>query len=134
MALRIAVGAPTAWNAYVAGAPETDWALYDTHSTERFMGTPQANTQAYEASSVLPGLVQVRRPLLILHGMADDNVTFDNATIAFDPLQAASIPFEAMVYPGQRHGIREPGRATHVQRTITNFFDRTLRARQTPAN
>jgi dipeptidyl-peptidase 4 len=134
MALRMAVGAPTAWNAYVAGAPVTDWGLYDTHYTERFMGTPQANREAYEASSVLPGLGQVQRPLLILHGMADDNVTFDNATMAFDRLQAASIPFEAMVYPGQRHGIREPGRATHLQRTITNFFDRTLRAPQTSAH
>jgi dipeptidyl-peptidase-4 len=58
--------------------------------------------------------------------MADDNVTFDNSTAAFDRLQAASIPFESMVYPGQKHGIREKARAKHVQLTTMNFFDRTL--------
>lgn len=127
MTLRLATNHPDAWNAYAAGAPVTDWALYDTHYTERFMGRPQDQPAVYEASSVLPDLGQVTRPLLILHGMADDNVTFDNATAAFDRLQAASIPFEAMVYPGQRHGIREPGRAVHVQTTIINFFDRNLK-------
>ena len=126
MALRLAVLHPEAWNAYAAGAPVTDWALYDTHYTERYLGKPQTEAHAYEASAVLGRLSRVKRPLLILHGMADDNVTFDNATQAFDRLQAASIPFEAMVYPGQRHGIREPGRAVHVQTTITGFFDRTL--------
>jgi dipeptidyl-peptidase 4 len=126
MALKLASDAPEAYQAYVAGAPVTDWALYDTHYTERFMGMPINNAAAYEKSSVLPRLKDVKRPLLILHGMADDNVTFDNSTAAFDRLQAASVPFEAMVYPGQKHGIREKARAKHVQATILNFLDRTL--------
>ena len=126
MALRLATEAPTAYSAYASGAPVTDWALYDTHYTERYMGTPQGDAEAYARSSVLPNLKNVKRPLLILHGMADDNVTFDNSTAAFDRLQAAAIPFESMVYPGQKHGIREKARAKHVQLTIMNFFDRTL--------
>lgn len=126
MALRLATEAPDAFAAYASGAPVTDWALYDTHYTERFMGKPQDEADAYTRSSVLPRLKEVKRPLLILHGMADDNVTFDNATQAFDILQAASVPFESMVYPGQKHGIREKGRAKHVQLTILNFFDRNL--------
>jgi dipeptidyl-peptidase 4 len=126
MSLRLATEAPTAFKAYAAGAPVTDWRLYDTHYTERFMGTPQADGAAYERSSVLPNLKNVKAPLLILHGMADDNVTFDNSTAAFDALQGASIPFESMVYPGQKHGIRDKARARHVQTTILNFFDRTL--------
>ncbi len=126
MALRLATQAPTAFKAYVSGAPVTDWRLYDTHYTERFMGTPQSDTAAYERSSVLPNLKNVKAPLLILHGMADDNVTFDNSTAAFDALQAASIPFESMVYPGQKHGIRDKARTRHVQTTILNFFDRNL--------
>jgi dipeptidyl-peptidase 4 len=126
MALRLATQAPTAFKAYAAGAPVTDWRLYDTHYTERFMGTPQADGVAYERSSVLPNLKNVKAPLLILHGMADDNVTFDNSTAAFDALQGASIPFESMVYPGQKHGIRDKARAKHVQATILNFFDRNL--------
>jgi dipeptidyl-peptidase 4 len=127
MALRLATQAPTAFNAYVSGAPVTDWRLYDTHYTERFMGTPQVDGAAYERSSVLPNLKNVKAPLLMLHGMADDNVTFDNSTAAYDALQAASIPFETMVYPGQKHGIRDKARAKHVQATILNFFDRNLR-------
>lgn len=126
MALRLATQAPQAFKAYVAGAPVTDWRLYDTHYTERFMGTPQSEPAAYERSSVLPDLKNVKAPLLILHGMADDNVTFDNSTAAFDALQAASVPFESMVYPGQKHGIRDKARAKHVQATILNFFDRNL--------
>ncbi|GIU66959.1 S9 family peptidase [Candidatus Phycosocius spiralis] len=126
MTLRLATEAPDAYNAYASGAPVTDWALYDTHYTERYMGTPQGDAEAYARSSVLPNLKNVKRPLLILHGMADDNVTFDHSTAAFDRLQAAAIPFEAMVYPGQKHGIREKARAKHVQLTIMNFFDRTL--------
>jgi dipeptidyl-peptidase 4 len=126
MALRLATQAPTAFKAYVSGAPVTDWRLYDTHYTERFMGTPTVDAAAYERSSVLPGLKNVKAPLLILHGMADDNVTFDNSTAAFDALQGASIPFESMVYPGQKHGIRDKARAKHVQATILNFFDRNL--------
>jgi dipeptidyl-peptidase 4 len=126
MALRLATQAPTAFKAYAAGAPVTDWRLYDTHYTERFMGTPQADSGAYERSSVLPNLKNVKAPLLILHGMADDNVTFDNSTAAFDALQSASIAFESMVYPGQKHGIRDKARAKHVQATILNFFDRNL--------
>jgi dipeptidyl-peptidase 4 len=126
MALRLATQAPTAFKAYVAGAPVTDWRLYDTHYTERFMGTPATDAGAYERSSILPNLKNVKAPLLMLHGMADDNVTFDNSTAAYDALQAASIPFESMVYPGQKHGIRDKARAKHVQATILNFFDRTL--------
>jgi len=126
MALRLATEAPTAFSAYVAGAPVTDWSLYDTHYTERYMGTPAAEAEAYARSSVLPRLKTVERPLLLLHGMADDNVTFDNSTAAMDGLQAASVPFEVMVYPGQKHGIREKVRAKHVQTTILNFLDRTL--------
>jgi dipeptidyl-peptidase 4 len=126
MTLRLATEAPTAFKAYAAGAPVTDWRLYDTHYTERFMGTPSANRAAYERSSILPNLKNVKAPLLILHGMADDNVTFDNSTAAFDALQGASIPFESMVYPGQKHGIRDKARTKHVQATILNFFDRNL--------
>jgi dipeptidyl-peptidase 4 len=126
MALRLATEAPTAFAAYASGAPVTDWRLYDTHYTERFMGTPQNDGAAYERASVLPRLKNVKKPLLILHGMADDNVTFDNSTAAFDALQGASVPFESMVYPGQKHSIRDKARAKHVQTTILNFFDRHL--------
>jgi dipeptidyl-peptidase 4 len=134
MALRLATEAPDAFAAHVSGAPVTDWALYDTHYTERYLGTPAEAGGVYDRASVIPRLKDVRRPLLILHGMADDNVIFENATLAFDALQVAGVPFEAMVYPGQKHGIRDKARAAHVQRTILSFFDRHIGPGPKPAD
>ena len=58
----------------MAGAPVTDWRLYDTHYTERYLGHPDANGAAYERSSLLGDAAELARPLLIIHGLADDNV------------------------------------------------------------
>jgi len=88
----------------VAGAPVTDFALYDTAYTERYMGTPADNPAGFQRADVLPRLPQLRAgAVLILHGMADDNVTFDQSTRVFAALQSRGVPFETMVYPGLRH-------------------------------
>ena len=58
-------------NAGVSGAPVTDWRLYDTHYTERYMSTPSANADVYDVSNVLSHVEQLRGPLLVIHGMAD---------------------------------------------------------------
>ncbi|MFN4224714.1 MAG: DPP IV N-terminal domain-containing protein [Hyphomonas sp.] len=114
--------------AAIAGAPVTDWALYDTFYTERYMGTPQDNPEGYAASSVFAHLDGLSRaPLLLVHGMADDNVTFDHTTRLMDALQARSIPFELMTYPGQRHGIAGEARQVHLMRTRMNFLNRHLK-------
>jgi dipeptidyl-peptidase-4 len=110
----------------ISGAPVTDWSLYDTHYTERFMSTPEANAEGYAASDVVDQLDQSTGRLLLLHGMADDNVIFENATRVIDALQAKSVPFEMMLYPGQRHGIRGNERQLQQWRTYLDFFDRTI--------
>jgi len=110
----------------ISGAPVTDWSLYDTHYTERYMSTPQGNAEGYAASDVVPQLDQLTGRLLLLHGMADDNVIFENATRVIDALQAQSTPFEMMLYPGQRHGIRGNERQLQQWRTYLDFFDRTI--------
>ena len=117
----------------LAGAAPTEWSLYDTHYTERYMSTPQDNPEGYAATDVLPRLDDLTGRLLILHGMADDNVIFGNATRVIDALQAKSMPFEMMLYPGQRHGVRGEPRQLQQWRTYLDFLDRTIGQRAEPA-
>ncbi|MEZ6012818.1 MAG: DPP IV N-terminal domain-containing protein [Hyphomonas sp.] len=112
--------------AAAAGAPVTDWRLYDTFYTERYMDTPEDNPDGYEASSVFPYAGNLNTPLLLMHGMADDNVTFDNTTRLMAVLQEKGKLFEVMTYPGQRHGIRGEALQTHLMRTRIEFLDRNL--------
>lgn len=116
----------------LAGAAPTEWSLYDTHYTERYMSTPQANPEGYAATDVLPRLDDMTGRLLLLHGMADDNVIFGNATRVIDALQAKSMPFEMMLYPGQRHGVRGDPRQLQQWRTYLDFLDRTIGKRAEP--
>lgn len=109
-----------------SGAPPTEWGLYDTHYTERFMGTPEDNADGYAASDVIPRLANLEGRLMIMHGMADDNVIFENATRVINALQERSMPFEMMLYPGQRHGVRGNPRLLQQWRTYLDFFGRNL--------
>ena len=114
---------PGAFAAGVSGAPVTDWALYDTHYTERYLGTPQNNAAGYEASSVFPYAAELAGPLLIIHGMADDNVLFSHSTKLFKALQDHGLDFDVMTYPGSKHAlIRVPGTGSHAYRQILRFF------------
>ena len=127
MALMCMMQAPDVFAAGVAGAPVTDWRLYDTHYTERFMGTPQSNPEAYAKSSVLYYAEDLKGPLLIMHGMADDNVLFTHSTTLFKKLQDLNEPFEIMTYPGGKHGLlRNPDMGLHGYTTVKRFFDRTI--------
>jgi dipeptidyl-peptidase-4 len=113
----------------IAGAPPTEWSLYDTHYTERYMSTPQANAAGYAASDAIPRLPNLTGRLLLMHGMADDNVILENSTRVIDALQASSTPFELMLYPGQRHGVRGNERQLQQWRTYLDFLDRTIGTR-----
>jgi dipeptidyl-peptidase-4 len=112
----------------LAGAPPTKWSLYDTHYTEQFMGTPQENPDGYAESDVVPKLGAVKPgTLLLMQGMADDNVIFENSTRVMAGLQALSIPFELMDYPGERHGVRGNAKKLHLWRTRIEFLNRKLK-------
>ena len=117
-----------AFRAGVTGAPVTDWRLYDTHYTERYLGKPNDRAAAYEASSVFPWLDGLRGSLLVMHGMADDNVLFTNSTSLFTALVDKGIPFDAMPYPGSKHAaLSFPDTGIHGWNTILRFFDRELK-------
>ncbi len=126
MTLRLLQRTPGVFAAGISGAPVTKWELYDTHYTERYMGTPQIDTAAYRKSSALEGATAMSDPLLLIHGMADDNVVFENTTALMAKLQQNAKPFETMVYPGQTHRVAGPGVSVHLWRTILNFLDRTV--------
>lgn len=124
MSLKMLEKNPGVYAAAVAGAPVTDWSLYDTHYTERYMGDPVKDAAGYAASSALPDATGIRDPLLIMHGMADDNVFLDNTTAFAARLQAADMKFEMMLYPGKTHGaVRE----IHPWTTMLDFLDRTVK-------
>ncbi|WP_304071355.1 DPP IV N-terminal domain-containing protein [Maricaulis maris] len=127
MTLMATLQAPDAWAAGVAGAPVTDWTLYDTAYTERYMGHPDANFDGYEQSSVFAHLDSYETPLLLIHGMADDNVIFANSVRLYSELQQQRADFEMMTYPGQRHGVRGEDRSVHLWTMIVNYFDRQLK-------
>ncbi|HVW70415.1 MAG TPA: S9 family peptidase [Steroidobacteraceae bacterium] len=130
MALMCMMQAPDVFAAGISGAPVTDWRLYDTHYTERYMGTPQENAAGYTESSVMTYAGQLRGPLLIMHGMADDNVLFTHSTTLFKKLQDLDKPFDIMVYPGSKHGLlRHADTGVHGYATIKRFLDTQLGTR-----
>ncbi len=129
MTLRLLSAASDKIAAGVSGAPVTDWALYDTHYTERYLGgTPKGDAAAYKNSGVFAHLDGLKSPLLLLHGMADDNVLFSNSTRLIDDLVNRNVQFELMTYPGAKHGISHRAGKRHVQYTIDAFFRKHLAA------
>lgn len=126
MALMAAAQYPGEFAASVSVAPVTDWSLYDTHYTERYLSTPQDALDAYRRGNVLTYAHRISDPLLLIHGMADDNVLFTHSTQLMQLLQDLAIEFELMTYPGEKHAISGDGQRVHVYKTITGFLDRHL--------
>lgn len=122
----------------VAGGGVYDWKLYDSHYTERFMDTPQANPEGYAEATVLTwveecalrntgGLHKGTPALKLTHGTGDDNVHFQNTLQLIDALQKAGIQFDLMIYPDGMHGYRGHQRA-HDQASDHLFWTRHLLA------
>jgi len=111
------------FSAGIAGAPVTDWALYDTIYTERYMGLPKDNQSGYAKSSVVKAAANLHGRLLLIHGMIDDNVHLQNSAQLISGFQRADKDFEVMVYPGSRHGIAG---GKHYQRLMVNFLFKTM--------
>ena len=114
----------------VAVAPVTDWRLYDTHYTERYMDDPRRFKAAYDASSLFPHLAGLKSPLYLIHGMADDNVLFTHSTQLMAELQQRGTQFDLMTYPGGKHGINQSAAVRkHVFNSIADWLDRQLRVK-----
>ena len=122
MTLKLLEAAPGFYAAGVSGAPVTDWGLYDTHYTERYMGMPSEGDN-YARADALGNSGKIVDPLLLIHGMADDNVVFENSTAFIARMQANGQPFEMQLYPGQTHSVGGPKISVQLWKTILNFFD-----------
>jgi len=130
MTIRLLTEPDPGFAAGAAGGPPSDWRFYDTHYTERYMGDPRTGAAAYDAAALLPRLPALGKPgaprLLLVHGMADDNVVFENSTRIMAALQDQSTPFDLMLFPGQRHGVNAPRKQVQLWETYLAFFKRTL--------
>ncbi|HEV2104751.1 MAG TPA: prolyl oligopeptidase family serine peptidase, partial [Candidatus Eisenbacteria bacterium] len=118
--------APDVYAAGVAGAPVTDWHDYDTFYTERYLGVPPADSAAYARSSALAEAASLSRPLLVIHGTADDNVYFTHSLKLADVLDRANRPFDYLPLPGQTHVVVEAAEVRQVYERLADYLVRAL--------
>lgn len=126
MTLMLLLEAPDQLAGGVAYAPVTDWRLYDAPYTERYLGLPADDPEGYAASSPLPRAASLRRPLLLFHGMLDNNVHVQNTLRFVDALQAAGRDYDLVLYPRVRHGIRVSHRRLDFHRRTADWLERLL--------
>jgi len=128
---RAMLDADTPFAAAVAVAPVTDWTLYDTAYTERYLGLPEGGKAATYADASLPGRANLlSKPLLLVHGTADDNVLFEHTLRLVEALQTAGKTFDLQIYPGKAHGIAGRAARLHLYRAMDAFFERHLKPGQ----
>ncbi len=118
--------APETYRASVAGAPVVDWHDYDTFYTERYLGVPPDDSTAYRKSSVLAKAATLARPLLVIHGTADDNVYFVHSLKLADALNKANRSWEFLPLPGQTHVVSAAEQVRQVYGRALEFFHREL--------
>ncbi len=129
MTLKMLEADPGLYAAGIAGAPVTKWELYDTHYTERYLGDPNKEPKVYAGSDALGDAGKIADPLLLVHGMADDNVVFENSSMLIAKLQGEAVPFEMMLYPGYTHRVSGPRIGVHLWETIFAFLDKAMPAK-----
>ncbi len=116
---------PDIFRAGIAGAPPVDWQDYDTAYTERYLGQPAQHADAYRVSNVLTYAAGLERPLLIVHGLTDDNVYFVNTVKLTQALLAAGKPYELVLLPGT-HMLADPAVRMAEQERVVAFLARTI--------
>ena len=117
---------PDVFRAAVAGAPVTHWDGYDTHYTERYMGTPRSNPDGYESSSVMHHVARMRGELLLVHGLIDENVHFRHTARLIDALVRARKDYRLLLFPGERHMPRRLEDRVYMEERIAAFLERSL--------
>ncbi len=127
LAARAVLDADTPFAAAVAASSVVDWTLYDTAYTERYLGMPEGGKAApYAASNLASRAKLLARPLMLMHGTADDNVLFEHSLRLILALEREGKLFETVVYPGQAHGVNGRALQLHVDRATADFFVRRL--------
>ena len=118
----------------IANSSVTDWQLYDTHYTERYMGRPSDNPDGYKQTSVLTWAAKYKGLLRIIHGTTDDNVHMQNSLQFISKLEDLKKHFEFMAYPGERHGVggNNPARGLHNRTEAAAFYYKYLLNKEIP--
>ena len=114
------------FKAGVAIAPVTDWRLYDSAYTERYMRRPQVNPRGYEEASLMNHVEDLSGDVLIIHGTGDDNVHVQHAMQYFDALVKADKQFEMQLYPDDNHFLRKGNNAKHMHERVLHFLEKEL--------
>jgi dipeptidyl-peptidase-4 len=129
LAVRAMLTSPKTFRAAAAGSPVSDWRLYDSAYTERYMGSPSSNDAAYTASALPPRAAALEGKLMLLHGLMDENVHFEHMGKLVDALVAAGKPYELVLFPSERHGYRGSNARIYANQRVTDFFARELAGR-----
>jgi len=117
---------PDVFHAAIAGAPVTEWRLYDTHYTERYLGDPADQADQYDANSLLPLAPDLTRPLLLIHGLADDNVVAAHTLQLSAALLAAGRPHDVLPLVGVTHMTPQEEVAENLLLHQLDFLRRSL--------
>ncbi len=121
---------PDVFHAAIAGAPVTEWRLYDTFYTERYLGDPEADASVYDASSLLPDAPKLERPLLLLHGLADDNVVAAHTLQLSSALLSAGRPHQVLPLTGVTHMANQEDVAENLLLLQLDFLRNALKLEQ----
>lgn len=122
MAALALLKAPDRFKVGVSGSPVTDWSLYDTGYTERYMATPAENPAGYAAADLAKMAKNLRGKLFLIHAMMDENVHFENSAHLIDALVEAEKKFDLFVFPGERHGYRSPAARKYAMMRVVEYF------------
>jgi dipeptidyl-peptidase-4 len=118
--------APETFKVAVAGAPVTHFDGYDTHYTERYMGTPQSNPKGYEESSVMYYIEQMQGKLMLVHGLIDENVHFRHTARLINALIRARKSYDLLLFPDERHMPRKIEDRIYLEEKVCDFFVQNL--------
>jgi dipeptidyl-peptidase-4 len=126
MALNAALNEPDLFRAAIAGAPVTNMANYDTIYTERYLGLPASNPDAYKKTNLAIAAAKLKAHLMLVHNFEDDNVLFQNMLQITNALQNAGKQFQLMIYPQKTHGVMGPVRKQMLE-SMTTFLEAKLK-------
>ena len=124
--------APDVFHVAVAGAPVTSWDGYDTHYTERYMGTPTENPSGYRESAVFDHVPNMRGKLMIVHGLIDENVHFRHTARLVNKLTASGKDYDLLIFPDERHSPRRFRDRVYMEERVSEYFVRHLAAAMPP--
>jgi dipeptidyl-peptidase 4 len=126
MAAMCLTQAPETFQVAIAGAPVTHYDGYDTHYTERYMGTPQDNPEGYAAGSVMAHVDKLQGKLLLVHGLIDENVHFRHTARLINALIRARKPYDLLLFPDERHSPRSLADRIYMEERICDYFKANL--------